>query len=177
MSKLNHLPTAATRLLGNCIQGRAATVIGATASAITSTVAVVSVIDGITRAVAAFTNQALTALAPADLASSLANWLQPWGKAGFYVQPANTTVYYVVVVNAAGAIRVVQGTWNGQILTDPSGYTVTGVGDVPDIPDGVVPLAILKVASGGSTFTPGTTALTGLVTIFETSVLPSVAKP
>lgn len=177
MSKMNHLPTAAQRLLGNCIQGRAAVVIGATTSAITSTVAVVSVIDGITRGVAAFTNQALTALAASDLGSALANWLQPWGRPGFYVQPANTTVYYVVVVNAAGNIRVVQGTWAGQLLTDPSGYTQVGVGDVPDIPDGVVPLAILKVASGGSTFTPGTTALTGITTIIETSVLPSVAKP
>ena len=177
MSKLNHLPTAAQRLLGNCIQGRAATVIGATASAITSTVAVVSVIDGITRAVAAFTNQALVALLGSDLPTALANWLQPSGRTTFYVQPANTTVYYVVVVNAAGAIRIVQGTFSGQILTDPSGYTVTGDGSVPDIPDGVVPLAILKIASGGATFTPGTTAMTGLLTVIETSVLPSVAKP
>lgn len=177
MSKLSHLPTAATRLLGNCIQGRAATVIGATAAAITSTVAVVSVIDGVTRAVAAFTNQALTALLASDLAIGLANWLQPSGLVGFYTQPANTTVYYVVVVNAAGSIRIVQGTYSGQPLVNPFGYTVVGDGSVPDIPDGVVPLAILKLASGGSVFIPGTTALTALVTIIETSVLPSTQKP
>jgi hypothetical protein len=50
---------------------------------------------------------------------------------------------------------------------------------IPDAPDGFVPVAVIKVASGSSTFTVGTTSLGtggqtsgGVATIKNVNVLP-----
>lgn len=172
MSRLVDLTTAALRIVAAQALNSGLAVIGATASAFTTSVAINYVIDGIIRVLAAQTNTALTALAAADLPSSQADWRQPSGSAGFITQPANTTVYYVLCVNAAGAVRVVQGTWQGQSLTLPNGYTVVGDGSVPDIPLGVAPFALIRVTTGGSAFVPGTTALTGIATFFNVNMLP-----
>lgn len=172
MSKASALTAAAHRLIANNVLTKAGAVIGATATAFTTGVAITTVIDGIMRSVAAFTNQALVALSTSDLAT----FVQPSGLNAFYTQPANTTVYYVLCVNAAGTPRVVQGTWQGQQV-QAGGATVVGDGTVPDVPDGWVPFALIKLASGGAVFIPGTTALTGLATFFDLNVLPAADRP
>lgn len=180
MSKLNDLPSAMARLVGNMCLTKANAVIGATASAFTTGNAITTMIDGILRTLAAQTNTALSALVPAsfvDAASPLAvNYLQPAGIAGFYTQPANTTAYYVLCVNAAGTIRVVQGTYVGQPIVS-MGLSTVGDGNVPDIPDTWVAFAILKVVTAGSAFVPGTTALTSIGTFLDVSLLPANNRP
>jgi hypothetical protein len=175
--KISDVRDLALRLFGNICTTRAVVAVGATTTAITSTNAVVYAIDGILRNLAAFTNQALVALSASDLPANLANYLQPSTLAGFYVQPANTTVYYVLVATSAGNVRVVQGTYAGQVITNTFGYTIVGDGTVPDVPDNCTPFGLMKIASGGSAFTPGTTALTGLVTFFDVMALGATAKP
>lgn len=101
-----------------------------------------------------------------------------------YVQPANKTVYYTLGLNAAGTVCVVQGSYAGQTLSpDPAvgvgvskmGATWVGDGSIPDVPDGYTPFGVLEVATGATTFTPGTTALDAAnvtVTYHEIAVLP-----
>lgn len=107
-----------------------------------------------------------------------------------YIQPANTTVYYVLAANAAGAVAVIQGNYLGQVPTlDPTkgvgalaaiGTSAKGDGSVPNAPDGYTAFGIIKVTTDGSTtFTPGTTLLdaAGLaVAYFDVCLLPS-ARP
>jgi len=174
--KLSQVPFGPNRLIGNMCLGAALAVIGSTASAFTTTVAVPVVIDGVLQTLGAQTNTALAALVDADLPASSRPYLQPSGLSGFYSQPAGTTVYYVIGVNAAGTVKVVQGTFAGQQVV-ANGYTVQGDGSVPDVPDGFVPFAILKVVTAGSAFVPGTTALTSIGTFRNISVLPAADRP
>ena len=158
---------------------KANTVIGATASAITTGNAIGYAIGGVIRTLAAQTNTALSALVQADFltAPQIAagqEYRQPSGSFGFYVQPASTTVYYVLCVNAAGTVRVVQGTYDGQPISY-QGTSMVGKSVIPDIPDAFVAFAVLKVISGGSTFTPATTALTSIGTFIDVNVLPEGA--
>ena len=78
-----------------------------------------------------------------------------------YVQPANTTVFYLVSVNAAGTVAVSQGSYAGQAITYGSDLSkiIVGSGDVPELPAGYCPIGVVKVVTGATTFTPGTTAL------------------
>jgi len=161
-------------------------VIGATTTAITTSGTPSISVGGILTALTAQTNLALSALAGSDLptvsinGSSVTNpWVQPQGVPGFYVQPASTTVYYVIGAIAAGTVKVVQGTYDNQDITLASGYVGKGKSVIPDAPDGFVPVAVIKVASGSSTFTVGTTSLGtggqtsgGVATIKNVNVLP-----
>lgn len=177
--KLSHLMANMFRGLANVCLTKANAVIGATTSAFTTGNAVTYAFEGALRSLATQTNTALSALAASDLASSLSGWLQPAGSTGFYVQPANTTVYYVIGVTSAGTVKVVQGTYAGQslMLNGVAGLSVVGDGSIPDIPDGFVPITVMKVASGGATFTPGTTALTGIATFIDVMMLPLADRP
>jgi hypothetical protein len=94
-----------------------------------------------------------------------------------YVQPADTTVYYVLSVDAAGDLAVSQGDYAGQVVTfsaDPS-RVYNGTGDLPLEPNGYTAFAVIKVVTGdGVTFTPGTTALDAAgvtVSYFDVSCL------
>lgn len=175
--KLNQLPWGPQRIDGNCVLSSGLAVIGGTATAFSTTVIVNYVIDGIIRALAAQTNTALTPLVAADLpVATGANYLQPSGLAGFYSQPAGTTTYSMLGVNAAGTVRLVQGTYVGQQIA-PVGYTALGDGNCPDVPDGFVPFAIMKIISGGAVFLPGTTVLTGVATFLNILAIPSADRP
>lgn len=176
MTTLNAATSTFAKLVGNAVLTKANAVIGATASAFTTGNAITYAIGGVLRSLAAQTNTALTAMAQADIPGlpSNADWRQPSGSVGFYVQPANTTVYYVLAVNASGTVRVVQGTYDGQPLSQ-LGTTMVGKSVIPDIPDQFVAFAVIKVVTAGSAFTPGTTALTGLATFIDVSVLPEAA--
>lgn len=173
MTTLNAAFSTMLKLAGNSVLTKANAVIGATATAFTTGNAITYAQGGILRTLNALTNQVLTALATADFSPALAagqEYRQPSGSVGFYVQPAGTTVYYVLAVNN-GVVRVVQGTYDGQPI---QGFGVPAVGKsvIPDIPDQWVPFAVLKVVSGGSAFTPGSTALTGIGTFIDICVLP-----
>lgn len=103
-----------------------------------------------------------------------------------YVQPVSTTVYYTLGLDAAGAVVVVQGSYDGQKLSlDPSkglgnsqaGSSWEGDGSIPDVPAGVTPFGVIKVVTNGvATFTPGTTALDAAgvtASYFDVAVLPN----
>lgn len=172
MSKANQLTSMPARLAANMCFGSVAAVVGATTSAFTTTGTPGVSHDGIITTLSAQTNTALTALAAADLPSAFAQFVQPSGNLGFYVQPAGTTVYYVIGVTAGGAWRVVQGTYDGQPISN-IGISSVGKSEIPDVPtSGFTPVAVMKIVSGGSAFTPGTTALTSISTFRNVSVLP-----
>lgn len=107
-----------------------------------------------------------------------------------FVQPAGSTVYYLLSLDAAGNVYVSQGTYAGQSLIYPDKQRqFAGTGNVPAEPKataaGVLlntcPIGMVKVATGpATTFTPGTTALdaAGLtVTYFDLEYVPSTLQP
>lgn len=179
MSNLSELGSIAARILGNMTLVKAALAISATPSAVAFS-AITTAIDGIMRTLAANATQALAPLISADFvlptSQAALGYLQPSGSTGFYTQPAGRTVYYVLVVNAAGVVRVVQGLFDGQQIS-AQGLTVVGKSVVPDIPDTWVPFGIVKVVTVGSVFVPATTALTGIATLFDVMALPAAAAP
>lgn len=103
-----------------------------------------------------------------------------------YAQPASTTAYLVLGVNAAGTVCVVQGTFDGQILAPAptaglgaftnAGAQLVGDGRIPSLPDGFAPFGLIKVVTGASvTFTPGVTNLNaaGLtLTFWDIGLIP-----
>lgn len=84
----------------------------------------------------------------------------------FYVQPANTTVYYVVTLDASGTVVTYQSDYAGKLvnsapnvgMVNAQAVGVVGGGNLPDLPDTVCPIGIVKVVTGAVTFTPATTA-------------------
>lgn len=97
---------------------------------------------------------------------------------GFYIQPANTTVYYLLVVNAAGAVRAIQGTFAGQLFFGSWG-ALKGTGDVPNL-DSLLwaTWGLIKVVTGAATtYTPGVTAYNAALvtsTFINCGVAPAV---
>jgi hypothetical protein len=82
------------------------------------------------------------------------------GYDAYYDQPINTTVYYVCCCNAAGDFKVIQGTYEDQVLGGSLARGPRGTGDIPDIvvPDTYAPIAVFKVVNGATAvFVPGTT--------------------
>lgn len=95
-----------------------------------------------------------------------------------YVQPVLTTAYYLICLNAAGTVAVVQGNYAGQSLAFPDlQRIVTGTGDIPQEPAGYTAVGMLKVAlAGAATFDPATTLLDAAnvtVTYYDLEFVPS----
>lgn len=156
MSQVKHLTSSPHRQIGNINMTRGVLAInGAAAATVKTSNAIVYAVNGIFYNKTALAAQALTALSSSDLA----NYVQPSGLAGFYTQPANTTAYLVLLLDAAGNVRVVQGTYDNQPLLGVAGYGIMGKSIVPDTPDGYVPIGMIKVVTGATTFLPGTDAL------------------
>jgi len=168
MSRLQDLTSAPARdLLGNMAYSKAALAIGTTKSAINTTAALNYTVNGVMYTKAAMTSQALTGYSRDG--KQLGNT---------YVQPANTTVFYTISINAAGTtVAATQGTYAGQPLTSPAYGGVSAVGDglVPNAPDGFTPFGVIKVVTGSATFTLGTTlfdAANLTSTFYDVGVLP-----
>lgn len=95
-----------------------------------------------------------------------------------YVQPAETTVVYVVALKADGTVAVVQGSYAGQSITFAADKSkvLTGTGGIPALPSGYVAIGAIKVATAAATtFTPGTTALDAAgvtATYYDLALLP-----
>jgi hypothetical protein len=132
---------------------------GATAT-VQTTGAIISQIGGVTRSRAALSGQSL--LPTHDIFGN--------ASAGARPLPAGQTAYFVLGVNAAGAVAVVQGTFQGENLVPPvtagvgalanSGTSFVGDGSVPSLPAGFAPFGLLKVVNGSANaFIPGTTNL------------------
>lgn len=101
---------------------------------------------------------------------------------GHAVQPIGQTAYFTVGVDAAGTVTTYQGLTASAaavaaaLLSGLAATTVLGM--ISDVPNGVTPLGLIKVATTSAAFTPGTTALdaAGLtVTFFDVALLPSVS--
>lgn len=165
MPRNTELTSMGQRMIGNMVTGKPVLAInGAGAATVKTTNAINYAIDGIAYSKAALAAQALAVIP---------------GAAAFSVQPVSTTVYYVLAVNNAGAIGVVQGTYVGQSLAVPG--VGQGDGIVPDVPLGWVPFGLIKITTNSSTtFTPATTALdaAGLtVSFYDLQVLPTQLRP
>lgn len=176
MSKANHLGTSPQRMLANmCLFKASGAIANTTASKVDALGTGTYLMDGLAYTAAAADEYVLSALAATDLPSSQANWVQPWGGSGFYVQPASSTVYYVIgfAYNAGTpTLKVVQGTYDSQVIPNTGG-AVIGKSVIPDVPEvGFVPITVMKVVTAGSTFTPATTLLTGLATFKDVGILP-----
>ena len=112
---------------------------------------IMTVIDGFIKGHADVTNEALVTLA------ALQNPVT--GYDGYYVQPADTTVYYLWVKNAAGTDYVIQGTYADQVLGGGLAVGPRGDGSIPRVavPATYAPIAVFKVVTTAVTFTPATT--------------------
>ena len=120
------------------------------AATVATTNAIVYTIDGLILNKAALSAQALTVNATLQQKLTFST--------GFYVQPASTTVYYTLVMNAAGTVSCLQGQYTGQPFAGAS--VPVGVTAIPD-PDDLtfIPFGGIKIVLGATTFTPGTTVL------------------
>ena len=106
-----------------------------------TTSAYVYTVDGIFKGKAALAAQAFTA--------------------GHVAQAIGQTGYYVVGLDAAGAVSTTQG-----------------IGSIPDVPNGITPVGIIKVVATSAVFTPGTSALDlagTTATYYDITVSPSTA--
>ena len=83
------------------------------------------------------------------------------GQDGFYVQPASTTVYYLIVQNIAKTAYVIQGNYTGRVITGRAGRSGIGVSEMPDIAvdDTYAPIGAFKCVTGTTAMTIGTTNL------------------
>lgn len=103
--------------------------------------------------------------------------------AGHAVQAAGTTMYYAVGLDASGNVSTYQGTAPNAnaiaaAIQNGSG-SASVVGSIPDVPNGVTPVGLIKVVTNSATtFTAGTTALDAAgvtVTFYDIALLPSIA--
>lgn len=173
MSRLSDIQAAAVRkVLGNRCHTKATLAINAgSAATVKTTGATIFSIDGVLYTKAALSAQSIAVTHRFD--GSPVSVADP-----AYVQPAGVTAFYVVALNAAGTVAVVQGSYAGQVIRDGNdlALVLTGTGDIPQEPAGYTAIGVIKVATAGAaTFTPGTTALDATnvtATYFDVSVLP-----
>lgn len=177
MSNLATITNADLReALGSMVFNKAVLAINAASAAtVKTTNAYTYSVDGVMLSKAALAAQAITPTHDCmgnPVASGVAA----------YVQPANTTVYYVLSLDASGNVYVSQGSYAGQVQAFPNDLSRTnlGAGGIPVEPKNVNATAVglLKVATGAVTFTPGTTALDAAnvtATYYDINMLPAVA--
>jgi hypothetical protein len=138
------------------------TINAATAATFKSTNAYSYICDGLFKSKAALAAQAFSA--------------------GHAVQAIGQTQYYAVGLDAAGNVSTYQGapaSASAQAAALAQGQPATSVvGAVPDVANGVTPVALIKVVTTSAAFTPNVTALDAAgiaVSYFDVAVLPSVA--
>ena len=173
MSRISSIASASLRhVLGNRCYTKATLAINAVGAAtVKNTGATVFSIGGVLYTKAALAAQSIAVTHRLD--GTAVTTAEP-----AYVQPALTTVIYVVALNKGGTVAVVQGSYDGQSVTfkPDLGKILIGDGDIPDEPAGYTAIGAIKVATAAATtFTPGTTLLDAAgvtVTYFDVSVLP-----
>lgn len=173
MSSLKNAATTDLRkLLGNRCYVKATLAINAgSAATIKNTGAIIYSVDGIMYTKAALSAQAIT-ITHDQFGRDVST--QP--SIAKYTQPVLTTVYYLVALNAAGTVAVVQGGYAGQALTE-GGQAYVAPGGMPVLPDGYAPVGAIKIAlANAATFNPATTALDATdvtATYYDLSTLPT----
>lgn len=173
MSRISALASASLRqVLGNRCHTKATLAINAGGAAtVKTTGATIYSVGGVLYTKAALAAQSIAVTHRLD--GSAVTTAEP-----AYVQPAETTVIYVVALNAGGTVAVVQGSYAGQAVKFRPDLTkiMTGDGDIPDEPAGYTAIGAIKVTTAAATtFTPGTTLLDAAgitATYFDVSVLP-----
>jgi hypothetical protein len=172
MSSLSEIQSAVVaKVLGNRCQGKAVLAINAASAAtVKTTNAITYTVNGV-----ALTKTALAAQSMVPTHDAYGDPVAVGILA--YVQPASTTVYYVISLNAAGTVAISQGSYAGQTQVYPTNLSKTAIGNgvVPVEPTGYTGVGIVKVVTGATTFTPGTTALDAALvtaTYFDVDVLP-----
>lgn len=174
MSSLKNIASAALRNLigGLCLTKSTLAINLGGAATVKTTSAITYLVGGLIYTKAALAAQSIAVTHDED-GIAVANGLAA------YVQPINTTVIYVIALNAAGTVAVVQGSYAGQVQSYPDDLSRvnTGAGGVPSEPEGYTAIGAIKVVTNGvATFTPGTTALdaAGLtVTYHDVGILPA----
>lgn len=174
MSRLSSLASASLRkVLGNrCLTKAVLARDADTATTVQTTNATTYSVNGVLYSKAALNNQSVVVTHRHDGTPVTA--AQPQ-----FVQPVGTKVKYVVALDAAGNVAIVQGSFAGQVIRDPANLAlvITGDGDIPEEPEGYTAIGYFEVAlANAATFTPGTTALNATdvtSTFFDVSVLPA----
>ncbi len=175
MSKLSDISNAAVReMLGTRSVGTPVLAITGSAATFKTTQSPASsfltIINGVPRLLANLSGKALATTALLQFPVT--------GQNGYYVQPAGTAVYYLVVVNAAGTVYTIQGTYAGQVFTPF--YNSLGTGDCPGVAvkETYAPIGCFLVTTDAShTFTPATTNLDAAgitTTASDLNLLPSI---
>lgn len=179
MSALSSIQNGDLRkALGNYCESKIALAIsgGSGAATLANTGTINYVIDGVKKTKSALSTQSFAATHDfRGLAVSSTNGIAE------YTQPAGTTVYYLVCLNAAGTVAIVQGTYSGQSISvnGQPGLVLTGNGAIPAEPDGYTAIGMVKVVTAGAaTFNPATTnfdATNVTSTFYDLDRVPSVA--
>jgi hypothetical protein len=176
MSALSTIMNADIRkALGSMAFGKAVLAINAAlAATVKTTNAITYTVDGIALSKAALAAQSI-AVTHDCFGNLVANGVAA------YVQPASTTVYYLLSLDSAGGIKVSQGSYAGQALAFPGDISRinTGTGAIPAEPAGCTAFGLIKVVTAAATtFNPGATALDAAnvtVTYSDLSMVPPVA--
>lgn len=163
------------RIIGNACASKATLAINAGSAATIKTTGTTNyTIDGIWYAKAALSAQAI------DITHDCFGNAVGGANLSEYTQPAGKTVYYLVCLNAAGTVAIVQGNYSGQSLAFPDlSKVLTGTGEIPKEPSGYTAIGMFKVVTAGvATFNPGSTALDATdvtVTYYDVARLPATA--
>ena len=153
------------------------------AATVKTTAAIDYCIDGIAYQKAILSAQALTVDTTAQEAIT--------GQKTFHTQQANTTAFLLLVVDKDGNVRCLQGLANGQSQVVIGSNTIDlgyckvpkGDGSIPDPNIGqstekYCAFGLIKVATGATTFLPGTDALdkaSVTFTFYDLSAVPGTA--
>ena len=174
MSSITSIVSADVRkvLMNRCLTKATLAINAGAAATIKTTGATTYTVDGVMYSKAALAAQSMA------VTHGCFGEVVAAGPAAF-VQPVLTTVFYVVALNAAGTVAIVQGCFAGQNITFANDLSkvIVGNGAIPDEPAGYTAIGVIKVAlAGAATFTPGTTALDAAnvtATYFDVTILPA----
>lgn len=174
MSSLNSIVSAEVRkvLANRCLTKATLAINAGGAATVKTTGATTYSVDGVLYSKAALSAQSI-AVTHDCFGSPVAAGVAA------YVQPTNTTVFYVLSLNAAGTVAVSQGSYVGQTQTfaNDLGKIYTGTGAMPVEPAGYTAIGVIKVApTSAVTFTPGTTVLDVAnlnATYYDVDILPA----
>lgn len=176
MPSMRDLPSAAAKLLGNmCLTAATLAATGTSAATIKSTGTITYTSAGKIKTKAALSGQAVTAAPTTSTTKSDGTAftqaeVDAWRQ---YVIPAGKVCYIVVALDGGGNVIILQGSYDDQDLQFRGQMLAKGKSVIPDIPEGVTPIGVMKMAYA-SAFTLGTTAtdVTG-ISYLDVSVLPT----
>ena len=178
MPKLSDLTNAATKtMLGNASLTKGVLAVGTAPAGFNTTATILYTVNGVMYNKTAMTSQSFAVTHTLDGTYTGGGYIQPDPATLALIAGAaqtTCTVYYTLALKADGTVAVSQGSYAGQNMAQGQvGVSAVGDGTIPNAPAGYTPFGIIKVVTAtGASFTPGTTALTGLATYFDIAVMP-----